>query len=206
MISVANLIQGVRYKQHDNNEVLYSDYDIIQSLNEALRYINYSYSLKNADFLEKVQEYHKADMDAEIDAWNEANPDDPKEYTDFSKGLDLPDDFLSIVSIKRTPDGYPLHPCPAQKVPSHREFKVVAGKLYVRGDVDLLYRYSLEAKTADDTVELPGIFYDLLVKMAGLILTGAETDVMRQAVDELVGELVPARRYANRQIHPVWKV
>ena len=57
MITVKNIIAEVRYKQQDNNEVRFSDYDIIQCLNEAIRYINRSFSLKNADFLETIKKY-----------------------------------------------------------------------------------------------------------------------------------------------------
>ena len=71
MINVTDIMQSVRYKQKDHNEVKFSDYDIIQSLNEALRYINRSYALKNSDFLEKVKEYRLDDINAEIDKENE---------------------------------------------------------------------------------------------------------------------------------------
>lgn len=206
MITVDALIKGIRYKQKDNNEVLFSDYDIIQSLNEALRYVNQSFALKNSDFLEKIVEYKRADFEKEIEEWNAGNPDDPKPPFSWRDGVDLPPDLLDIVSIKRAVDGYPLHPCPANKRVSHKEFKVVGEKLYVKEDTVLLYRHSIEAKTAQDSIELPVFFFDHLVKLTGLILNNADTDTMRAAVDDLVGQLVPVRRYANTQIRPVWKV
>lgn len=206
MISVDSLIKGIRFKQKDNNEILFSDYDIIQSLNEALRYINHSFALKNSDFLEKVQEYRKEELQAEIDKWNEENPDDLKEPFSYADGVDLPEDLLDIVSIERAEDGYPLHPCPANRKVNCREFKVVGGKLYVHEDVNLLYRYTLEAVTVTDSIDLPNFFFDHIVKLTGLILNNADTDTMREAVDSMTNELVPVRRYANTQIPPVWKV
>lgn len=206
MISVDSLIKGIRFKQKDNNEILFSDYDIIQSLNEALRYINHSFALKNSDFLEKVQEYRKEELQAEIDEWNEENPDDLKEPFTYADGVDLPEDLLDIVSIERAEDGYPLHPCPANRKVNCREFKVVGGKLYVHEDVNLLYRYTLEAVTVNDSIDLPNFFFDHIVKLTGLILNNADTDTMREAVDSMTNELVPVRRYANTQIPPVWKV
>lgn len=206
MITVDSLIKGIRFKQKDNNEILFSDYDIIQSLNEALRYINHSFALKNSDFLEKVQEYRKEEFQAEIDAWNEEHPDDIKAPFDYKDGVDLPEDLLDIVSIQRAEDGYPLHPCPANRRVNCREFKVVGEKLYVFEDVDLLYRHTLQAVNAEDSIELPSFFFDHIVKLTGLILNNSDTDTMREAVDGMTNELVPVRRYTNTQIPPVWKV
>lgn len=48
MITAAELKRLVRYKAGDNNEVKYSDYDVLQAINEVLRYINQYYI--NSDF------------------------------------------------------------------------------------------------------------------------------------------------------------
>ena len=66
MINVKDIIQSVRFKQKDNNEVKFSDYDIIQSLNEAVRYINRTFALKNSDFLEKEVEYRLDEINDQI--------------------------------------------------------------------------------------------------------------------------------------------
>lgn len=208
MINVTDIMQSVRYKQQDNNEVKFSDYDIIQSLNEALRYINRSFALKNSDFLEKVQEYRLDEINAEIDEENEELDDDEKKpHVTYRDGFDLPDDLLSIVSITTKELRYKLHPCNAERVPNHREFKVIAGKLYVREDVDLLYRYSIGAVKADSVIDLPDIFMDLLVKITGMILNqNPQEDIMAEANKTLAEELIPVRRYAFRRVFPIWKV
>lgn len=172
------IIASVRFKQKDNNEVKFSDYDIEQSLEEALRYLNQSYALRNSDFLEKLKEYRK------------------EEQEEFS----LPDDFISLVSISHPETGYMLHPCNAHVKPKWNEYKIVGGKIYTEKDIDMMYRCKVTLEV------LPDIFFDILVKLTGLILNNAETDIMREAVDDLVSELVPARRYSNRIIMPIWKV
>lgn len=209
MINVTDIMQSVRYKQKDHNEVKFSDYDIIQSLNEALRYINRSYALKNSDFLEKVKEYRLDDINAEIDKENEDIDDEEakKPHIEYKDGFDLPDDLLSIVSITTKEIRYKLHPCNAERIPNHREFKVLAGKLYVREDVDLLYRYSIGAVKADSVIDLPDIFMDLLVKITGMILNqNPQEDIMAEANKTLAEELIPVRRYAFRRVFPIWKV
>lgn len=68
MITAKSLKSLIRYKLKDNNEVTYSDYDILQALNEVLRYVNQYYL--NTDFLEKVIHYRQDDMNREIDEYN----------------------------------------------------------------------------------------------------------------------------------------
>lgn len=209
MIQVTDVIQSVRYKQKDNNEVKFSDYDIIQCLNEAIRYINRSFALKNSDFLEKVYEYRLDEINAEIDEKNEdiEDEEDKLPHVEYKDGFDLPDDLLSIVSVTTKNLRYKLHPCNAERIPNHREFKVIAGKMYVREDVDLLYRYSIEAVKAEDMIDLPIIFMDLLVKLTGMILNqNPQEDIMAEANKSLAEELIPTRRYAFRRVFPIWKV
>lgn len=206
MINVKDIIQSVRFKQKDNNEVKFSDYDIIQSLNEAVRYINRTFALKNSDFLEKEVEYRLDEINEKIDEENET-AEEEKPRIEYSDGFDLPEDLLSIVSIVTIRFRYPLHPCPAQKKPCHHEFKVLNGKLYVLEDVALLYRYSVKAVKADDVLELPDIFLDLIVKLTGMILNqNPQEDIMAEANKMLAEELIPVRRYANRRVFPIWRV
>lgn len=209
MIAVKDIMAEVRYKEHDNNEVRFSDYDIIKCLNEALRYINRSFSLKNTDFLEKVEEYRLADINAEITAENEEleEGEEAKPLMRYRDGFTLPSDLLSIVSVVAARSRYPLHPCNAGKTPNHMEYKVINGKIYTREDIDLLYRYSLEAVTAEDTVDFPPAFLDILAKLTGMILNNnPQEDVMAEANKSLAEALIPARRFANRRVYPVWKV
>lgn len=197
-MTVQELVSGIRFKQKDNNEVKFSDYDIIQSLNEALRYINQSYAMRNSDFLEKIVPYHQKEMNEEIEAWNKEHPDEQKEKVDFRKGVDLPDDFLMLVSL-RGAFGHPLSPCPADVRPHHHHYKIVGRKLFLSEDADMLYRYTLpQVSKMEDEVDLPFIFYDPIVKVTGMILNQSpDTDVMMDAINTMVENLVPARRYAH---------
>lgn len=209
MITVKDIIQSVRYKQNDNNEVRFSDYDIIQCLNEALRYINRSFALKNSDFLEKVEEYRLSEINKEIDEANEAleEGEEKKPHLTYRDGFELPKDLLAIVSVNRIHSHYKLHPCNADRPPNRREFKVIAGRLYVREDVDLLYRYSLEAVEEKDIIDLPVVFTDLIVKLTGMILNqNPQEDIMAEANKTLAEQLIPSRRYAFRRVFPIWKV
>ena len=79
MITAKSLKQLIRYKLGDNNEVQYSDYDILQAINEVLRYVNQYYI--NSDFLEKVQHYRQDEMNAEIDEYNASLSTDPSDET-----------------------------------------------------------------------------------------------------------------------------
>lgn len=206
MITVKKIIAEVRYKQQDNNEVRFSDYDIIQCLNEAIRYINRSFSLKNADFLETIKKYRLDEINEEIKKYNET-ADTPKELMTYEDGFDMPDDLLAIVSIVGVPYRRPLHPCPPQKIPDCYEYKVVAGKLYVKSDVDLLYRHSVGSVKMDDSIDFPEKFLDLFVKLTGMILNNnAEGDVMAEANKTLSAELIPSARYSYRIVRPIWKV
>lgn len=206
MLTVDEIIKGVRFKQKDNNKVKFSDYDIIGSLNEALRYLNQSYAMRNSDFLEKMKFYHKKDMNAEIDKWNEEHPGEQKEYVEFRKGVDLPEDFLTLVSLRNT-FGHPLSPCPADVPPRHNQYKIIGTKLFLPCDADMLYRFVLPEVKAADSIDLPRIFYDPVVKITGMVLNNSpDTDVLMDEINTMVVNLVPARRYAHLQVPLPWKL
>lgn len=196
-MKVEDLVNAIRFKQKDHNEVRFSDYDVMQSLNEAIRYINQSNALRNSDFLENMAFYHLQEMNEEVEKWNEEHPEEPKEKVDFAKGVDLPEDFLMIVSI-RDRHGHPLHPCPAGVPPRHHQYKIVGKKIYLHNDADMLYRYSVPAAKIDGEIDLPSIFFDPIVKVTGMILNQSpDSDVMMQEVNTIVESLIPARRYSN---------
>lgn len=206
MITVDEIIRGVRFKQKDNNEVNFSDYDILTSLNEALRYINQSYAMRNSDFLEKLKPYKIRDINKEIDEWNEEHPEEQKPHLRFEDGFDLPDDFLTIVNIRDT-FGHPLSPCPADVPPRVHQYKIVGSKLYLHVDAVMLYRYVISDVKMDGEIELPRIFYDPIIKVTGMVLNNSpDTDVMMQEINTIVENLIPARRYANLDVPLPWKL
>ena len=211
MITAKSLKQLIRYKLGDNNEVQYSDYDILQAINEVLRYVNQYYI--NSDFLEKVQHYRQDDMNREIDEYNASlstDPSDetaekptPKEHIDMPiTGVDLPDDFLTLVRIV---DGHgrDLHPGDAIRPPHWDEYKIFRNKLYAGvKDVDMLYNAAFLSITDLDTgtVELPAVFLDVLCKLSCMVLTQTpDGDTMQQAVEAALANVVPMRKYANTE-------
>jgi hypothetical protein len=199
MIPVQDIIKLIRFKQQDNNEVKFSDYDIIQSLNECLRYVNQSYAMQNSDFLEKVITIDEDDINQAINADNLKNGTS-NPYIDLSvDGTNLPDDFLTIVSVIRDLDGPPMSPCEAVKRPLFWQYKIIGGKIYVGWHcVTVLYRSSIDGVSADSSIALPTFFKDSIVKITGMILSNnADGDTMMQMVNETVADLVPRRRYSN---------
>lgn len=203
MITLKKIIRQVRIKQKDNNELLYSDYDIINAVNECIRYINQSFSLKNSDFLEKKQEFREVAMNEAIAEYNAnlAEGETAKELVDFDEtGVDLPTDFMSLVDVLRAKDHYHLSPVPSVEPVKFGSYKVFANKIYCAHDFDLLYMAKIaEVQDIDnDSVELPDIFLDILVKVTIMILlNNATTDVLMDEVTRLVDALVPGRRYVN---------
>lgn len=211
MITAKSLKQLIRYKLGDNNEVQYSDYDILQAINEVLRYVNQYYI--NSDFLEKVQHYRQDDMNREIDEYNASLSTDPsdetavkptqKEHIDMPiTGVDLPEDFLTLVRIV---DGHgrDLHPGDAIRPPRRDEYKIFRNKLYAGvKDVDMLYNAAFLSITDLDTgtVELPAVFLDVLCKLSCMVLTQTpDGDTMQQAVEAALANVVPMRKYANTE-------
>lgn len=202
MIQAKKLLRMIRNKQQDNNEIKFSDYDILAALNECLRYVNQSFAMKNSDFLEKVKPYRQEEINAQIAAQNEALPEGEvsQELVDFAvTGIELPEDYLSLVSVVRASDGYHLSPVAAVDKVRSGTYKVFGGKLYAAEDFDLLYRAQIAAvkDLEQGVVELPLYFLDGLVKVTGLILNNAETDVLAAEISELIDKLVPSRRYSN---------
>ena len=211
-INVKRLVYRIRFKVKDMDEVTYSDYDVMEAVNECIRYLNQDKALKNSDFLEKVRHYVQEEMNAEVTAWNEAHPDEePKPLYDFQQtGAELPEDLITMVDIIRLKDGYHMSPIPAvEQINPHTsgQFKVVNGRIYANTDFDLLYRAEIAQITLADMsdseaiIELPEVFSDLLAKVAVMILTNtADNDVMAKEVSRVTDNLITGRRYNNIKV------
>ena len=236
MIKANKILRMVRRKVKDNNEVQYSDYDVLDALNECIRYIGMDFSMKNSDFLEKIKKYRQDEMNADIAEQNnhiiseafkgtgvlgytalgdavigkesDISADDIQllESVDFVRGVDLPEDFVSLVSVIRTRDGYHLSPIPAgESMDKHKwqtfgGYKIFGGKIFCGADFDLAYRSHLkEVKDVDtDEIELPEVFTDTIVKVTCMVLqNNADTDVMTREISRLTDSLIPSRRYSN---------
>jgi hypothetical protein len=211
-INVKRLVYRIRFKVKDMDEVTYSDYDVMEAVNECIRYLNQDKALKNSDFLEKVRHYVQEEMNAEVAAWNEAHPtEEPKPLYDFPQtGAELPEDLITMVDIIRLKDGYHMSPIPAvEQINPHTsgQFKVVNGRIYANTDFDLLYRAEIAQITLADMsdseaiIELPEVFSDLLAKVAVMILTNtADNDVMAKEVSRVTDNLITGRRYNNIKV------
>lgn len=211
-INVEKLVYRIRYKAKDMDAVLYSDYDVLEAINECIRYLNQEKALKNSDFLEKRTYFNEAEMNAEIKKYNKEHPEEePKELLNFVEtGVDLPEDLITLVDITRGRDGYHLSPVPAvEGINPHyqNQYKIINGKLYTNTDFYLLYRAEIaQLKLADladkeAIVELPEVFTDLLIKVSVMILTNtADNDVMAREISRVAENLIPGRRYNNIKI------
>jgi hypothetical protein len=60
------VLRLVRQKEHDNDEVKYSDYDIREAINEVLRYINVSLANKGSEYLQTVKVFDQNELNAEM--------------------------------------------------------------------------------------------------------------------------------------------
>jgi len=210
------IIRLVRLKEKDNDELKYSDYDIISSLNEAIRYTNMRLSTMNSDFLEKAVVLDEKEINDEIAAYNaQVEEENRKEMVRFGlTGVDLPDDFLSLMGVVRTGEGcchnnYRLKCAQPGMHLERDEYYIMGNKLFTRcHTVRLLYRAAIPQVTdADDNIELPDFFTDGLAKMASMILhNDPNTDVMRQAMDSVIDSLIPHRRYSNMRSRMPFKV
>lgn len=207
------ILRAVRQKEQDNDEVKYSDYDIVSAINEVIRYLNISLVHKDSEFLCKSKDYDEREMNAAIDAENEANQDvegyEPKEREDFAhKGVELPDGYLSLVSVQRSSDYYNLYPATSLARLKEKNYVLFGGRLYVKHrGFRLNYMGAVpEIKDVEkDTIELPDVFFDLLVKMARLVLNNGDADTLTQAVSAAVDSLIPRRRLSNmRSRMPFW--
>ena len=181
MISYEEIKRLIRFKEKDNNEIKFSDYEVRMAVNECIRYLNNNLALLNSDFLEKAQNF--TDIDT-------------------AEGIELPEDFVILISVMRMCDGYVMSPVRAVQKPNDNEYKVVGNKLYSGTPAfTMLYKAAIaEIKSDFDGIELPFVFKDVLVKLTCMILNNAETDIMMKAVDEAVRAIVPRRRYTNARI------
>lgn len=205
------LKRQIRFKAKDNNEIIYSDYDIKMATNEVLGYLSNSYALMNADFMEKEQIFSEREMNEEIIKWNSEveNEEDLLPLYNFKvSGVPLPEDFTSLVAVLRLRDGYLMRPCEAAKRPLDYQYKVVNGKIYSGAlDFSLTYRASLTPVTEDtDEINLPAGWLYAVAKLVHMVLAQAENDILLSTVNDTVDSLVPRRRYRNARINMQFKI
>lgn len=181
-IEVSKLIRKIRLKAVDFDEIKYSDYQIINAINDVIEYMNASYALRNSDFLEKTKEYHLS-------------------TDELNKGVKLPYDFLVLVSINACEHGIPLRVVPVAKLPVFDEYKIIGDRI-ISGlpDFVVTYRKKIEeVENTNDEIDLPAVFESLIRNFAFSVLTDGD-DALLQNIEEAVASIVPARRYTHARI------
>lgn len=204
-IVAKEVLRMVRFKQQDHNEIKFSDYDIKNALNEALRYIVQSQALQNSDFLDTVKYYSEEEINAEIAAGNEDLPEGEKqELISFKKdGVELPEDYQVVSGVTRAFDGYPLYPVDITNVPNPKQYKVCGGKIYAGVPAFYLtYKRTITPvkDLTEDNIDLPVFCLDLIVKITGMILNQAENDILLKTIDSTASAIIPRRKYNNARI------
>lgn len=184
MIETSELIKKVRYKVKDLNKTHYSDYDILQAINEVLGCINQSVALKNSDFLEKVKVF-KEEVQGEFE----------------TKGLMLPCDLIVLVDIADAQCNCVLHPIPAIEDLKPNTYKIIGGKIYTKhSEVKLLYRARIpELDDLKDCIMLPEFMKQFMINTTCVAL-GSTGGVLAEEVAENLDRIIPGRRYANASL------
>lgn len=204
-IAAKEVLHLVRFKQQDHNEIKFSDYDIKNALNEALRYIVQSQALQNSDFLDAVKYYSEEEINKEIAAANEDLPEDEqKPLISFKKdGVELPEDYQVVSGVNRAFDGYPLYPIDITNVPNPKQYKVLGGKIYAGVPAFYLTYKKTIGSVKDfneDVIDLPAFCLDLIIKVTGMILNQAENDILLKTIDSTANAIIPRRKYNNARI------
>lgn len=196
MISVANIIRQVRVDVKDINEVKYSDWDLENSLNKALRLTANHFAMRNSDFMERsivmLDEPLKLRFAPKI----------AEGIADELHGDSLPKDFISVVKVIR-PDGYELHPATGH-LNSHN-YMIYRDCIFAFGPIILIYRCTFPNLSKSDTIDLPISFFDFLVEATKIALTDT-TEILTQYIADNAMKLIPSRRYSNTRIRLPWRI
>lgn len=216
------VLRMVRQKEHDNDEVKFSDYEIQEAVNEVLRYMNISLANMGSEYLQTTKVFDQNEMNAEVEGEFEEETLELYEcqeelyeseapifatlkHYDFAEtGVELPGDYVSLVDIQRISDGYHLKPATSwSEVGSpwgDGKYLVQGGRIYVKGESFRICYNRMISEVSDLTVgniDLPDIYLDPVVKLTRMVLNNADVDTMTQAVNTAVQRAIPRRRYTN---------
>ena len=192
MIEAKEVVRLMRHQLNDFDETKFSDYDVLQALNQTLRQLSVSLANKGAQVLEVFEDYDEAEMS-----------EDPEAVVDFTNGgVKLPDDCASIISVQELAHGEKLKPATSRlQLAEHgyRMYYVAGDHIFTKVDAFRLnyYRALTELTSLDETIDLPRIFLDPLVKITRVVLENGENDVMTQTVTTELNRVLPRRRYSN---------
>lgn len=160
----------------DMDAAHYSDYDILQALNEVVAYIYNTLAEQTSSLLDKRAELQKEE----------------------GKGFVLPEDFLQIVSAYDG-DARIMEPQTKDGELTEHSYRIIGAKLYTKSKaVTLVYKpffIDLTANDLEKDMDLPPFFKTLLKKAVILILQGSgqqDTAVLQLIADgvaKIVGNM-----------------
>lgn len=197
MITVADIIRQLRIEEKDVNEVKYSDWDIINALNKAMRLIANRFAMTNSDFMLKMVSYSNGE---------EAEPtivtDVP--YNDMTLAeYALPDDYVAVDKVLTT-NGYEMSPS-VDGVIREGQYLINGNKLYVVEDVIFWYRYAFPTFGKGDLIELPTPFFDFVVNSVKYLLN-EDFDTAAQFIADNAMKMIPARKYTHAKQKLAWRI
>lgn len=166
----------------DMDAAHYSDYDILQALNEVAAYVYNTLAEQTSSLLDKRTELQKVEGDGE--------------------GFNLPEDFLQIVSAYDG-DARIMEPQTKDGELTEHSYRIVGAKLYTKSKaVTLVYKpffVDLTASDLEKDMDLPPFFKTLIKKAVILILQGSgqqDTAVLQLVADgvaKIVGNMAFSR-------------
>ena len=180
MIAVSAIIEQVRHEEKDNRQEKYSDWEILQALRKAIRYLANTCSTLNTEFFERMITIPEP-----------------------MGGYDLPPDYITLKSV-RTYNGYALSPATGQLKPN--QYQIMDGRIYAHQPIILHYMSCLEPPTEGGIIDLPLILVDLIVDLTRMILTNTARDALQEFITQEVRNILPRRKYSNVKIGMDFKV
>lgn len=196
MIAVKNIFKQIRIDLKDINEVQYSDWDLENAMNKAVRLMANHYSMHNTDFLTK------SILICDTPTKLHFAPPISEQIAEKLHGDSLPEDFISIVKVIR-PDGYELHPSTGHL--DERKYLVYRGCIFTLGPVLLFYSYTLPNYSKDDTVDLPVPFFDFIVEATKIVLA-ENFSALTEFIKDNAEKMIPSRRLTNARVRLPWRV
>lgn len=221
MIETNRVVRLIRHQEGDLNETKFSDYDILMAINQTLRYLSTSLANKGSQYLEKTMDFDEEEVNNKTRSNYEVFGNEAPVYgnttyladlngdveetaiVDFAEdGVPLPDGCTSIISVQELKHHAKLKPATSQLMlvaHGYRMYYIAGERIYTKVKKFRLnyYRPIPEQQTTADTIDLPPIFLDPIVKISRIMLDGGDNDAMTQAVTTEVNRVLPRRRYSN---------
>ena len=152
--TAGEIIQDIRMRNNLMSKNTVSDHEILIDLNSILQLLVSIIARLGSDYLTKFVELNLVQ-----------DPDDDKMYV-----ADMPDDFLSVIDVRRNKDildgslvsqtvvtqnGY-VFTTKANSLKAVVDYRIVNNKLYTKEKtLYLLYRFNLDKPTMNTFIELP---------------------------------------------------